>query len=281
MKKVFADTNIFRHAAEVKILNRLYITEGAINRKNKTEEECKISFMTTQSKKPNIPDSLKPEVAAIEQLSDISKSGLFQFFYSHEVNLELSFQPLVDIPPGRLYGANCKLVHSPILKVDKADFDPNSKETYPLKIYPSSRIETNNFQYDTETDHLKLEELTRDLLFKIPINSFKDILGFKASITSIKGHTGFEPNASRLFYPLLSQLENAKYTSILKKLRADSLSQKKKPNSYLDALHIWSAEESNCDIFLTLDKRITNYYKHSSLKALKPSSLIKELNIKP
>ncbi|PWQ97477.1 hypothetical protein [Leucothrix arctica] len=54
-----------------------------------------------------------------------------------------------------------------------------------------------------------------------------------------------------------------------------------------DAFHVWTAERNDLDVFLTLEKRLTNSLKNKSKKlkidveVLRPTELLKKLNITP
>lgn len=278
MNRVFVDTMVFRYASSVKVSTHAKRSEGYITKP--TGEKRSATFMMVNN--DVVPSFDRPdiqsEVEAIKAISDLAKDGQLTLCYSHEVNLELCCQPLIDIAIGRFHGAPCELVHSPLLKVSKTDFSRDDDNLYPLKIYPEQFNTISASDINSETGGEKLEEFMRETLLKIPINSFLHHMDFKTTIAIIKEVSRYNTNVPVLLYPLLKTVTDKRYTAILHALNVSGIKEKNKPNTYLDALHLWTAEEADCDIFMTTDGNILNKYKSSTVQALTPSDVIDVLN---
>ncbi|AZZ92929.1 hypothetical protein EUZ85_20230 [Hahella sp. KA22] len=278
MNRVFVDTMVFRYASSVKVSTHAKKSEGYIIQP--TGEKRSATFMMVNN--DVIPSSerqdIQSELEAIKAISDLAKDGQLTLCYSHEVNLELCCQPLVDIAIGRFHGAPCEIVHSPLLKVGKTDFAKDDDNLYPLKIYPDQVRTISAFDIDSETSSEKLEEFMREALLRIPINSFLHHMDFKNTIAIVKEVSGYKTNAPVLLYSLLKMVPDKRYTAILQALNVREINEKNRPNTYLDALHLWTAEEAHCDFFMTTDKNILNQYKSHTVQALTPSQAIQALS---
>lgn len=269
---------IFRYASSVKVSTHAKRSEGYITKSN-GEKRSATFMMVNNDVIPSLtkPD-IQPEVEAIKAISELAKDGQLTLCYSHEVNLELCCQPLVDIAIGRFHGAPCEMVHSPLLKVGKADFSRDDDNPYPLKIYPDQVNTIRASEIDSETDGEKLEEFMRETLLRIPINSFLHHLDFKTTIAIVKEASGYNTNVPVLLQPLLKTVTDKRYTAILHALNVSGTNEKNKPNTYLDAFHLWTAEEAGCGIFMTTDGNILNKYKSPTVQALRPSQAIDALD---
>ncbi len=117
MSRVFVDTMIFRYAAEVKVMYSARTVQGSIRSPSGHERTAQFILHETRIKEPRKPDTkLEGKIGDLEAMADLAKKGVFDLVYSHEVDLELLFQPLVDIYPGRLFGATVTRISSPLVK---------------------------------------------------------------------------------------------------------------------------------------------------------------------
>ncbi len=76
-------------------------------------------------------------------------------------------------------------------------------------------------------------------------------------------------------FPFLELIDNIRFKEILKILNVGSVrDEKKRNNLYIDAYHLWSAEESKCEYFLTTDGPLLNQFKGSVTEAINPTNLL-------
>ena len=278
MKKIFVDTAIFRYASRLSVKTAASQGNGYITKADTKETTpCTAIICGTKITPPKMNESLTDELAAISVIAQAAKDGVCTLVYSHEVNLELFCQPAVDIVGGRFQGAPCTIIHSPCLKVSKDSFDSNDTEEYPLTIYPEKKSQPTNPSLDEHANKSIVEGFMRDQLLSSPINSFAHYLNFWHLMAMTKATTGYSANTPKLLFPLLDKIVDKRYIEILEMLKVKGMTRIKKPNGYMDALHIWAAEVESCDIFLTSDKGICTNYKGESLRAMKPEKLANEL----
>jgi predicted nucleic acid-binding protein len=275
MKRIFVDTNIFRYASEVKVIQKAKKSNGRIHSPDGEVKEATFVVYDSNIKPPKYQNqALENEVSAIRRIADLASDGKIELLYSHEVNLELFFQPLVDIFPGRLHGAPCKLIHSPLLKGNASAFNSNDITPFPFKDYPVSRYNKQNISIFNSIDQSVIEEFLRDNLLSIPIKSFIQSHNFRHLVAVARETTGYVFNAAKLLFPLLNNIQDERYKTILSTLNMGSASEEKKANLFLDAYHLWTAETSHCNFFLTMDNAIVNQYRNNNLGAVKPQQFL-------
>ncbi|MGI0116326.1 hypothetical protein [Zooshikella sp. RANM57] len=281
MINVFVDTMCFQYAASVKVINSTRCEKGVVcsSSGEKNDTEIIITEINILEKKANFELGISRDIEAINSIATNAKLGSVSLCYSHEVNLELLCQPAVDLAVGRLHGAPIKIIHSPLLKRAKKNFDSNDSEIYPLKIYPRNIVNNSRREFGHLSED-EIDKIMRDEIFKTPINSFRYGLEIKRLISFFKNKYNYCANTPKLFYPLLKKIKYARYREILNLLNVNGFSEKNKPNTYMDALHLWTAECDGCNIFMTLDKNIITRYKNPSLKVLKPRDVLKEIERK-
>ena len=276
--RAFVDTAIFRYASRAKVRtyakkSDAYITKAA------TGEILPISMLRVDIEMKEIPNrvDLEEDISAIRNIANLAIDKKILLCYSHEVNLELLCQPMVDVFPGRFHGAPSWMVHSPLLSVSREKFDAQDLTPNPLKIYPTRKFDPRTFAIHKDTKTSVVQDFVRDELLSTPLNSFMHGMGFINFIASIREITNYSANTPELIFPLLKTFSHPRYKEILHTLNANGVGQNKQPNTYLDAMHLWAAEEAKCDVFLTLDTGIRNQYKNSFLRVMKPTELIGEI----
>ncbi len=80
-------------------------------------------------------------------------------------------------------------------------------------------------------------------------------------------------------YPYLKNIQDKRYIEILRLLNIDSVKEKNKPNLFMDAYHLLTAEKAGCRYFLTTDSPILNQFSCQPMKAISPCILAKELGV--
>ena len=83
-------------------------------------------------------------------------------------------------------------------------------------------------------------------------------------------------------YKFLSSLKHKRFIELQKITGAYQGKMKANRNQLLDAFHIWCAEHSGCDYFLTMDFKLirvvlNNTHSNLSVKLVRPSELLSEL----
>jgi hypothetical protein len=263
--KIFVDTVIFRYAASVKLVQSAKLQAGTIT--SKSGERRDATFLVYEHeakeiKKANI--CLEGEKIAIKKIADLACSGSIDLVYSHEVNLELLFQPEVDLANGRMMGAPCRIIHSPLLKVTQKNFNQNDTSEFPFKFWGNDKASAESNIYE------KIE----NEFFRLPVGCFHSRLNFRSGIVGLRETQDLEVNASKLMRPFLMSIGNIRFKEISKLLNIISVGSDKINNLYLDAYHLWSAEESKCEYFLTTDRPLINQFKGSVTEAIRPTNLV-------
>ena len=264
--RIFVDTAIIRYAASVKLVQSAKLEKGTITSKNGESRGATFLVYKNEVKEPNKSDiSLEREISAIRKIAELALNGKIGLFYSHEVNLELLFQPEVDLAFGRMMGAPCHIVHSPLLKMTPENFNESDESEFPFKFWGS----------DTANDDSNVYEKIKNEFFRLPVGGFHSRLKFKSGIIGLRETHGLNVNASRFMFPFLELIDNIRFKEILKILNVGSVrDEKKRNNLYIDAYHLWSAEESKCEYFLTTDGPLLNQFKGSVTEAINPTNLL-------
>lgn len=262
--KVFIDTAIFRYATSIKLIQTAKLKDGTIT--SKDGETKNVTFLVYENiikDHVHSDENLEMEKAAIRKIAELSINEKVSLCYSHEVNLELLFQPEIDLVGGRIHGAPCHIVHSPLLKADSDNFHENDQSEYPFSFW----------DHNLYTDTNDIYERVKNEFFRLPINCFISRLNFKSTIAGLRETDLLEANASKLMYQFLKSIKNDRYEEILKHLNAQCVSERKIGNLYMDAYHLWTAEKSKCEYFLTTEKALINQFRSNITKAITPSSL--------
>lgn len=263
--KIFVDTAIFRYAASVKLVQSAKLQAGTITSKGGERRDATFLSYENEVKKVKEADiCLEREKVAIKKIANLACCGNIDLVYSHEVNLELLFQPEVDLAIGRMMGAPCRIIHSPLLKVTQENFNGNDTSEFPFKFWGNDKASAESTIY----------EKVENEFFRLPVGCFHSRLNFKSVIVGLRETQGLKVNASKLIHPFLMSIDNIRFKKILKLLNISSVGSDKRNNLYLDAYHLWSAEESNCEYFLTTDRPLVNQFKGSVTEAIRPTNLV-------
>ncbi|NOS89804.1 MAG: hypothetical protein HOP34_14920 [Methylococcaceae bacterium] len=263
--KIFVDTAIFRYAASVKLVQSAKLQAGTIT--SKCGERRDATFLVYENEVKEIEEAdicLEREKVAIKKIADLACCGSIDLVYSHEVNLELLFQPEVDLAIGRMMGSPCHIIHSPLLKVTQENFNGNDTSEFPFKFWGNDKASAESTIY----------EKVENEFFRLPVGCFHSRLNFRSGIVGLRETQGLKVNASKLMHPFLMSIDNIRFQEILKLLNISSVGSDKRNNLYLDAYHLWSAEESNCEYFLTTDRPLVNQFKGSVTEAIRPTNLV-------
>lgn len=271
--KIFVDTMIFNYAAKSKLECRAITKPGTLKTKNGDIRNITVTTFNTNTRasKPINSEKLSLEINEIVTIAGMAASGQVDLVYSHEVNLELLFQPAIDIYPGRFFGAPISLTHSPLISLEAMP-NTNSHSNHEPHLYihqPSEQYY--NFRSAIHQSPENAEDILRDYLLFLPVAGYGFHLDFRYLLAELReNHVlyGQLPNAAKLLFPLMQKIENAKYLAICKSLNAQS-----NPNTYLDAYHLWIAENAACNYFLTTENNIKKQYDNTSLLVVYPTEL--------
>ena len=119
--------------------------------------------------------------------------------------------------------------------------------------------------------------LVAEFLLRLPDSGGTSHHDFQMFHAAARASYGVPSNAPSILLPLLEKLENERYLTLLKMLEVDQYSDKKRPNAYVDAFLLWTAELAGCTHFLTIERSLVDRHKHESLVAVLPSQLLAEL----
>lgn len=263
--KIFVDTAIFRYAASIKLVQEAKLKPAVVTSKDGESRRISVLFYDNFVKENRIDDELlKVEVVAIRKIAEAASDGQILLCYSHEVNLELLFQPEVDLVEGRMHGAPCRIVHSPLLKMPPENFSEADKTEYPFSFWGKNCSSTEGDVF---------EEIKNEF-FRLPIGCFAARLNFRSFVIGVRGAHHLKLNASNLLHPYLMLIDDDRYKEILKQLNAGCVGSRRKENLYLDAYHLWCAEKARCQWFLTTEKALLNQFKSKTTIAISPSDLL-------
>ncbi|KAB2325541.1 hypothetical protein F8A86_00550 [Betaproteobacteria bacterium SCN1] len=258
------DTMIFRYAAEVKVSYAAKTVMGYVKSPNYPEEKSKFIIHESRIKARRKTDAaLESEMGYIKLIADHASKKTLELVYSHEVDLELLFQPLVDYYPGRLYGAPLSRMQSPLQK----PYQLNDVEG-PLSNIQQPYSVMNDWEFRHVLSLPHLEDVLRRFLLLLPEGGFLYQLDFRHLLAELRESETI-PNAASLLMPLLEGISAPRYREICRKLNVQ-----KCPNSHMDAYHIWTAETENCDCFLTTESKLLALDGRGKLRIVSPTELV-------
>lgn len=265
MGRVFVDTMVFRYAAGVKVAYSARTILGPIRSSNGHERAAQFVVHETNVKEPKKADAaLEREISHLKPIADLAKNGVFDLVYSHEVDLELLFQPLVDVYPGRLFGAPLTRISSPLIKPYAL---PEESDSMSIIRMPYSVINDHEFRHIFR-GRADAEEILRKFLVLLPEGHFVHQSDFRHLLSELRESRQI-PNAASLLLPLLKNIDDPRYWEICKKLNVQD-----DPNSHMDAYHVWTCEVENCDYFLTTEAKLQRLYGNGPVRIVTPSELI-------
>lgn len=265
MGRVFVDTMIFRYAAGIKVAYSARTILGSIKSPNGYERIAQFVLHETNIKEPRKADAaLEQEISHLKPIADLAKDGVFDLVYSHEVDLELLFQPLVDVYPGRLFGVPVTRISSPLIKpyVLPEGSDSMSEIRMPYSVINDHEF-CHIFREGSDAD-----EILRKFLVLLPEGHFVHQLDFRRLLSELRESRQI-PNAASLLLPLLENIDDPRYREICKKLNVQD-----DPNSHMDAYHVWTCEVENCEYFLTIEAKLQRLYGKGPVRIVKSSELI-------
>jgi hypothetical protein len=264
MSRVFVDTMIFRYAADVKVVYSATSVPGSIKSPDGAQRSVTLIMHETSVKEPNKVDAkLEREIGDLKTVADLANKGALDLVYSHEVDLELLFQPLVDIYPGRFFGAPITRISSPL---NKPYFLPEEDDLIAQIQLPYSVINDHEFRPVLRL-HTDKEKILRKFLALLPEGHFVHMQDFRKLLSELR-ETSSIPNAASLLLPIFKNIKNPRYLEICRELKAQDT-----PNTFLDAYHLWTAETENCDFFLTTEGKIGKLYGNAPVRVVTPSEL--------
>lgn len=173
----------------------------------------------------------------------------------------------MDLATGRMCGAPCRIVHSPLLKMTSENFNENDESEFPFRFW----------DIDKSEDAYDIYERVKNEFFRLPVRSFLSRMNFKSYIVGLRETHGLVINAAEIMLPFLMSIENKRYKEILKLLNLSCVKNDNRANLYLDAYHLWSAEQSNCEYFISTDGALLNQFKSNITKAFSPTNLVASL----
>jgi len=276
MNRVFVDTMILGYATHTKINQVCDREPGIIKKPSGEQRQAMFSKHDIRPRPPKqVDDSLAEEIKELNKIASLATQGAIDIVYSHEVDLELIFEPLIDVMPGRLFGAPCRLIRSPLVRADALP-NRNGEELIRAFIHrPSTAYE--KYRVALQEDPDRFEDILREFLLFLPIGNISYQLDFRYLWIEFRKDFPDRVNAALLMLPMLEQIQEERYRSLLKMLNANSARLPKRANVHMDAYHLWTAECSGCDFFLTTDNGILRQYKSDKLSVVSPKVLVSSI----
>ena len=272
--KVFVDTMIFGYATATKIDQVTDRALGTIKKSSGEERQAIFSIHDYRPRSPKrVDNSLAKEIKEIKTIASLATQGAIDLVYSHEVDLELIFQPLIDVMPGRFFGAPCRLIRSPLMRVNALPDRDSDESSHTFIHHPSKRYEKYRAALQKYPD--RFEDILREFLLFLPVGNVFYQLDFRHLLIEFIDPNSV--NAALLMLPMLERIQEERYRSLLKMLNANSAKLHKRANIYMDAYHLWTAECSECDFFLTTDNGILRQYKSDKLSVVRPKGLVSSI----
>lgn len=258
---------IIGYATETKIGHFARSGPGTIKSVDGTERSMTIVTYDTNIRQPKqVGSKLEREIQKLKTVAKYANAGVIDLVYSHEVDLELLFQPLIDVPPGRFFGAPCTRIPSPLIRNDAfPNGDSDDKATPQLTVHHPS-VEYMRYRSAIQKHPDKMEDILREFLLFLPVGNFGYWLDYRYLLTELR-ETFSIPNAAKLMLPILKSIKSPRYREICRKLNAQN-----NANTYMDAYHLWTGECNKCTFFMTTEKTIQRLYD-GPLSVVFPSEL--------
>lgn len=262
---IFVDAAVFRYATDVRLERSARLVEGIVVAKNgDCREEMFLVYESCVREIEGADVCLEKEKSAVKEIAELARKGDVTLVYSHEINLELLFQPDVDLMSGRMFGAPCHMIHSPLLKIAPDRFQENDKSEFPFGFWSCDK------EISAEDVYGKI----KNEFFRIPLGCFCSRLNFRSFIVGLRETHAVKVNASELVAPFLCSLKSDRLDEILKSLDIGSIKEEKRNNLRLDGYHILSAEKSVCDYFLTTDRHLLSHFRGGVTEVVSPNDFL-------
>jgi predicted nucleic acid-binding protein len=271
MDILFLDTNVLSYAAGRKVHQKAEIVPSRLKKKDGKEQDITVIWHSNIPRPPRDVDKLSEEITILKRIAHEAELGQAELCYSHEVNLELLFQPMIDVYP-RFFGAPYRIVDSPAdyrCGIPQLEDEPVE---HPIILSGPRRLRM--YYEGLQHDPSAWKEILTELLFRLPVIAPILFFEFRLLVVDVVARRMKGLSAGDLLRPHLQQITDERYKAILRSLAGERIVGKKAANLYIDAFLLWTAEEANCTHFLTYDKDILSGYKSARLKAIQPAEYV-------
>lgn len=262
---------VIGYGTDTKLSTTAFSGPGLIESRDGSQRETLVTQLGLKARKSkSVSDrQLRAEIGALLAIAELAKGDEVALVYSYEVELELLFQPSVDVLPGRLYGAPLERIASPLLPDGARSAQDRDSEPKTFIHTPSADFAKYSQLLRNHPD--KIDEILREALFRLPVGQFAYQLDFRYLLAQARNIVE-PPNAASLVLPVLSRIEDARLSQIKHDLNVQD-----NANSLMDAYHLWTAELAECDYFLTTDGVVRNRYR-GTLSVVSPLELIDDVS---
>ncbi|MCP5024363.1 MAG: type II toxin-antitoxin system VapC family toxin [bacterium] len=265
---VFLDTNAFSSATESKVQQRADLIPGKLTPAD--GGPSKDITIVKHSNHPRPRKSAGTEEPLMRYMAEAARSGKLRACISHEVTLELLFQPQI---PTQFYRAPVHRVPSP------RDYRPAGFHRFPDRNDFGAFLMTGTQEFHQYEQLLRARpqeasRLVEDFLLRLPDRGFLLHHDFRTFWNGARAPSKVRLSAAEFLLPHLQRITDQSFQDLLKELEAVAPNGDPDPNSYVDAFLLWTAEEAGCTYFLTIDKKIRARYQSGAVKAVKPSELL-------
>ena len=190
---IFLDTMIFRYAASIKLVQSAKSKSATMRSPGGISETIRLLVYANDITEPNLDLNINEERRAIRKIADLARDGNAQLCYSHEVNLELLFQPEVDLARGRMFGVACSIVHSPLLRKRPEEFDESDMSRYPFRFWDSGQ----------SGGALDILSEVANEFFRLPVGCFISRCHFRSLILGLRAAQKISLSAAKIMAPYL------------------------------------------------------------------------------
>lgn len=265
---VFLDTNALSSATNSKVQQRVDLTPGKLTPAD--GGPCKDITIAKHSNHPRPPKGAGTEEPLMREVAEAALSGKIRACTSHEVQLELLFQPFLNSP---FFRAPIRIVPSPF------DYRPAGFQRFPDRPAPPAFLNTGTHEFHQYEQMLRARpqesgRLVADFLLRLPDNDARLHFDFRTFWNDARAPSQARLNAAKFLLPHLQGVTEQRYQELLAELEAVAPNGHPDPNSFVDAFLLWTAEEAGCNYFLTIENRISARYRSGTVKGVRPSELL-------
>ena len=213
------------------------------------------------------------EIRAIQPVLEHVKAGRISLATSIEVELELLFLPIRQSPDNELNQLPKETLPSPTALVSNRVSGFSENEW--TKVMEERWNPMSGFDASVDTTEQIYHILYWLMQMYARDRSMTYILNFQTLLAKYRCADRKVPTAAELLMPVFEEIQTPRYAELSAQMQSEAPNGVQKPNQYMDAYLLWTAEMGDCDYFLTCDAGILSNYDNSAMQSVSPTALLK------